>query len=51
MVAGCDYLSNVSSLSTWWVDTAKCWNLVGPSKMSCAATGKINKSKVNPGLD
>ena len=50
MVAACDYLSNVSALSTWGVDMVKCRGMVGQSKMSCAATGKKNKSKVNPGL-
>ena len=49
-VAACAYLSNVSALPTWWVYTAKYWGVVGQSKMSCAATGKRNKSKVNPGL-
>ena len=28
----------------------KCWGMVSQSKMSCAATGKRNMSKVNPGL-
>ena len=50
MVAACDYLSNVSALSTWWVDMSKCRGMVGQSKMSPAATEKRNKSKINPGL-
>ena len=44
-VAVCDYLSNVSALSTWLVDMAKCLGMVRQSKMSCAATGKRNRSK------
>ena len=50
VVAACDYLPNVSALSTWWVDMVEYRGMVGQSKVFCAATGKRNKSKVNPGL-
>ena len=49
---GCrDFYSKLFVLSTWWVDAAKCWSVMGQCKMSCAGTGKRNKSKVNPRLD
>ena len=43
-------LLNESSLSSHWIDTAKCWCVVGQRKMSCAAAGKKNMSKVSPRL-
>ena len=33
-----------------WIDTTKCWGVVGQRKLTCVATGKINMSKVSPQL-
>ena len=43
-------LSNLSVLSPYWIDIAKCWCMVGQRKKYCAATGKKNISKVISGL-
>ena len=42
-------LPRVSAQSTWWMDTAECWGMVGLIKFS-VVTGKRNMSKVSPGL-
>ena len=43
-------LPRVSAQSTWWMDTAECWGMVGQRKLYSVVTGKRNMSRVSPGL-
>ena len=36
--------------STWWMDTAECWGVVGQRKLFSVVAGKRNVFKVSPGL-
>ena len=43
-------LPRVSPQSTWWMDTAECWGVVGQRKLFSVVTRKGNMSNVSPGL-
>ena len=43
-------LPTVSVQSTWWIDTAEYWGVVGQRRLFSVLTGKRNMSKVSPGL-
>ena len=43
-------LPRVSAQSTWWMDTAEYWGVVGQRKLFSVMTGKRNMSKAGPGL-
>ena len=40
-------IPKVSTQSTWWMDTAECWDVVGQRKLFGVVTGKRNMSKVS----
>ena len=43
-------LPRPSVQSTWWIDTAECWGVVGQKKLFNVVTGKRTIAKVSPGL-
>ena len=43
-------LPRMSAQSTWWIDTAECWGVVGQRKLFSVVAGKRNMSKVRLGL-
>ena len=43
-------LPRVSAQSTWWMDMAECWGVVGQRKLFSVLTRKRNMSKAGPGL-
>ena len=43
-------IPRMSAQSTWWMDTAECWGMLGQRTLFSVVTGNRDMSKVSPGL-